>query len=154
MIMSNCVLRFSSVKLEHLWLWTKHTRLHPCSPLLYLDSLHLNTKVSSTALLLDGEVVCWSQALAASPAALPHSLLVPASGRQVVAPMGSSCLGAGQPALLILPCSLSALQYCTSVWTCGVGHPQLSCLQWHSNGQKCLPVLHSEVNLARQVVIM
>lgn len=84
MILSNCMLRFGSVKLEHLWLRTKQTHLHPCSPLLYMDSLHLNTKVSSTALLLDGEIVCWSQALAASPPAPPHSLLVQAvlaSGR-------------------------------------------------------------------------
>lgn len=46
MILSNCVLRFGSVKLEHLWLWTKHTRLHPCSPLLYVNSLH--TKVEKS----------------------------------------------------------------------------------------------------------
>lgn len=154
MILSNCVLRFGGVKLEHLWLWTKHTRLHPCSPLLYMDSLHLNTKVSSTALWRNSALEPGRQHQLCSPTTLTACAGC-SNIRQVVAPMGSSCLRAGQPALLILPHSLSALQYCTSGLDLQSRPPsELSCLQRHSNGQKCLPVLHSEVNLAKQVVIM
>lgn len=151
MILGNCVLRFGDFKLEHLWLWTKHTRFHPCSPLLYMESLHLNTKVSSTAL--------WRNS-ALEPGRWHRPYHTHCLCRLFWHQVGGSSHGLQLPVSRAVSFADLTLQpFSSAVLHIGLdlqSRPpsELSCLQRHSNGQKCLPVLHSEVNLAQQVVIM